>query len=138
MSAVHRRAVSVVVAVAAVLTACSNSEGSVNRRPQSGTATASVVGSVQQITVMAGDDYRFHPATITVHPGEVEVVLKHTGTGAPHNWQLTAFPADFVPTTAAGQTSTASFMAPAPGRYQFVCTIHVRQGQVGTLVVTPR
>jgi plastocyanin len=96
------------------------------------------VGGVQQITITAGDDYRFHPATFTVHPGRVRVVLKHPGTGAPHNWQLSDFPADFVPLTPAGQTSSATFDAPAPGRYRFVCTIHVKLGQVGTMIVTKR
>jgi plastocyanin len=27
-------------------------------------------------------------------------------------------------------------MAPAPGKYTFVCTIHQAQGQIGTLIVT--
>ena len=101
-----------------------------------GSAVASEVNGVQQITITAGDDYRFHPSTFTVHPGKVEVILKHPGTGAPHNWQLSDFAADFVPLTAAGQTSRATFMAPSPGKYQFVCTIHVAQGQVGTMIVS--
>lgn len=116
---------------------CSNSESAVNRRPHTGTATASTVAGVQTVTIEAGDDYRFHPSTIVVHPGTVKIILKHTGTGGPHDWSLTGFPADFVPLTPAGQTSQASFVAPSPGKYQFVCTIHSRQGQTGTLVVTP-
>jgi plastocyanin len=67
----------------------------------------------------------------------VEIILKHTGTGAPHDWQLSGFPADFVPLTNGGQTRMATFVAPAAGRYEFVCTIHVRQGQRGTLIVAP-
>jgi len=126
------------VVVLGVLCACSNQQSPVNRRPRTGSATASAVNGQQQITVEAGDDYRFHPATLTVHPGKIEVILKHTGTGAPHNWQLTQFPADFVPLAAAGQTETATFTAPSPGSYQFVCTIHQKQGQRGTLVVLPR
>ncbi len=121
-----------------VLLAGCTRQGAINRRPVTGTGTASAVAGVQQVTIRAGDDYRFHPATIVVHPGRVEVILVHTGTGAPHNWQLTGFPADFVPLTQAGQTSRASFTTPAPGRYGFVCTIHVQQGQRGTLVVLPR
>lgn len=122
------------VAMVAV-TSCSNTESPVNRNPQSGSAVASTVNGVQQVTIEAGDDYRFHPSTITVHPGRVEIILKHTGTGAPHDWQLTDFPADFVPLTASGEIKMATFIAPAPGRYEFVCTIHVRQGQRGTLIV---
>ncbi len=118
--------------------ACSNDQGATNRRPHTGSATASTVNGVQQVTITAGDDYRFRPSTITVHPGKVEIVLKHPGTGAPHDWQLSKFPADFVPLTAAGQTRTVTFTAPSPGRYQFVCTIHTRQGQLGTMIVTSK
>jgi plastocyanin len=120
------------------LVACTNDKGATNNRPNTGSATASAVSGAQQVTISAGDDYRFHPSTITVHPGKVRIVLKHPGTGGPHNWQLPQFPADFVPLTAAGQTSKATFTAPSPGRYQFICTIHVRQGQRGTLIVTPK
>lgn len=134
MSALRRVACLLAVAGFA-LVGCTNTESPANRRPQSGAATASVIAGVQQVTIQAGDDYRFHPSTITVHPGKVEVILHHPGTGAPHNWQLTGFPADFVPLTAAGQTSRATFIAPAPGRYRFICTIHVAQGQTGTLIV---
>jgi plastocyanin len=138
MLAVVRRCACLLGAAAMALTACSNGQGAVNRRPQSGSATASDTNGVQQITLEAGDDYRFHPSTIIVHPGTVRVVLHHPGTGAPHNWQLVGFPADFVPDTPAGETSQATFVAPSPGRYKFECTIHVAQGQVGTLVVNPR
>jgi plastocyanin len=137
MLAACRRAAVLGAAVILALTACSNHESAVNRRPQSGSATASPANGIQQITIDAGDDYRFHPSTVVVFPGKVQVVLKHTGTGAPHDWQLPQFPADFVPITPAGQTSEATFVAPAPGRYQFVCTIHRAQGQVGTLIVKP-
>lgn len=130
-----RRAACLLAVGGFVLVACTNTQSPANRRPQSGAATASVIAGVQQITIQAGDDYRFHPSTITVHPGKVEVILHHPGTGAPHNWQLTGFPADFVPLTAAGQTSKATFIAPAPGKYRFICTIHVAQGQTGTLIV---
>lgn len=130
-----RRGVRLVAVGMVVLTACSNTQSPVNRRPHSGSAVASAVNGVQQVTIEAGDDFRFHPSTITVHPGRVQIVLKHTGTGASHDWQIPDFPADFVPLTNAGQTRTATFIAPAPGRYEFVCTIHVRQGQWGTLIV---
>jgi plastocyanin len=132
-----RRALVLLATAALALSACSNSQSSVNRRPQSGSATASGVAGVQQITIQAGDDYRFHPSTFTVHPGRVQVILKHPGTGAPHNWSLVGFPADFVPLTPAGDTMQATFIAPSkPGTYKFVCTIHVDQGQVGTMIVT--
>lgn len=115
------------------LAACSSS-ASAPAHPAGG--TASVVNGVQQITVHA-KDFSFTPSTITVHPGKVRIVLVNDGGGAPHDWQVPDFPADFVALTANGQTKEATFTAPAPGRYQFVCTIHIRQGMTGTLVVLP-
>lgn len=127
-----------VAAVVAISTAgCSNTEAGVNRRPHSGSASATVVNGVQQVTLEATDTYRFVPSTIVVHPGPVRIVLVNTGHGAPHTWSLTGFPADFVPLTNAGQTQAATFVAPAPGTYTFVCTIHVKQGQTGQLIVVP-
>ena len=127
----------IAVALVTALAGCSNRQSSINRNPQSGSSTAIAVAGVQQVVVTAGDDYRFTPDTITVHPGRVEITLINKGTGAPHNLSVTGFPADFVPLASAKQTTTATFTAPAPGRYQFVCTIHVAQGQTGTLVVVP-
>jgi plastocyanin len=132
-----RRVLACFVAGALLLGACSNTESPVNRRPHSGTATATVVNGVQQVRITAGDLYRFSPSTIVVHPGMVRIVLVNTGTGAPHNWTLSDFPADFVPAAGLGRTRTATFIAPSPGKYQFVCTFHARQGQTGTLVVEP-
>ena len=124
-----------VVIAAAAVSACTNSEPAVNREPHTGSATASVVNGLQQVRIEAGNDYRFHPSTVTVHPGRVRVVLVNTGSGAPHDWQLPRYPRDYVPQIGARQTASDTFTAPRPGRYQFICTIHVQQGQVGTLIV---
>jgi plastocyanin len=122
--------------VAGALVACSNRESSANRQPHNGSGTATVVNGVQQITLHA-TDFRFSPSTITVHPGAVVVILVNDGGGAPHNFSVRGFPADFVPLTADGQTKQASFTAPSPGTYEFVCTIHTKQGMTGKLVVLP-
>ena len=119
-----------------VVAGCSNTQSSANRQPYLGSATASLVDGVQQITLRASD-YRFQPSTITVHPGQVRVIVVNEGQGAPHDWQLPTIPLDYVPLASGGQTKQATFTAPAPGRYQFVCTIHRNQGMTGTLVVTP-
>jgi plastocyanin len=125
------------VVLPAILTACSNTESPINRTPHTGTATASPgAGGVQTVTITAGNDYRFHPSTIVVHPGRVRIMLVNEGSGAPHNWSLAGFPVAYVPNAQAGQTRTVSFNAPSPGKYRFVCTIHERQGQTGTMVVT--
>lgn len=131
----RHRGAAVGFALVLLCAACTNTEPARTAAPVSGSATASLVAGVQQVRIEAGDDYRFHPATITVQPGPVRIVLKHTGSGAPHDWQLSGFPKDFVPLVQPGETHSATFTAPAPGSYRFICTIHVQQGQVGTLIV---
>ena len=138
------RAVPAVLAaalVAAFASGCSNGESAPQKRPQAGTGTASAVAGVQQITVVTGADLRFHPSTLVVHPGKVEIILENKVSGGsggpPHNLQVSGLPGAFVPLTAAGDVGTVTFTAGAPGRYRFVCTIHVQQGQTGTLVVVP-
>jgi plastocyanin len=133
----RRLIVLTITGAAAALCACTNGQPAVNREPHPGSVTASVTNGVQRVRMEAGNDYRFHPSTVTVHPGKVQIVLVNTGTGAPHDWQLPRYPADFVPQIGAHETSSDTFTAPSPGRYQFVCTIHERQGQVGTLIVAP-
>ena len=132
-----RRTVAVVAAAVLGVAGCTNSQSPVNASPHTGTATASLVAGVQQVTITVGADDRFHPSTIVVHRGKVEIVLKHDAEGAPHDWSLTGFPADYVPTATGGQSRTASFIAPSPGKYRFVCTIHAKLGMTGTLVVEP-
>jgi plastocyanin len=124
-------------ALALVLTGCGGSNGK-SATSSGPVASASTVDGAQQVTIRTGDDLRFHPDSISVHPGQVRVVLVNEGKGPPHDWQLPKMPAAFVPLASAGQTKEATFTAPTPGRYQFVCTIHVRQGQVGTLIVADR
>jgi plastocyanin len=124
-----------VLAGTAAVGACSNSQPAVNREPHPGSVTASVSDGVQRVRITAGNDYRFHPSTVTVRPGRVQIDLINTGSGAPHDWQLPKFPHDYVPLVGAHQSATETFTAPRPGRYEFVCTIHVRQGQIGTLIV---
>jgi len=132
------RVVAAAGCAAALLAGCSNTQASVNRRPQGGSATATVIDGAQQIIVKAGDTYRFDPSTITVHPGRVTVILINDGHGAPHNWTLTGLPGAATPLASAGQTQSATFTAPAPGTYGVVCTIHEKQGQTGKLVVLPQ
>ena len=119
------------------LSACSNREPSVNKRPHGGSTTASAVDGLQTITVDATNTYRFNPSTITVHPGLVRIELHNVGkngVGAPHDWALPTVSVT-TPLVSAGKVDTVTFMAPSPGHYTFVCTIHRKQGQTGTLVV---
>lgn len=136
-----RRALTIPLAALSVASAavagCSNTTASVNRRPHTGATTASVVDGLQRVTVDANDLYRFDPSTITVHPGRVEIELVNVGTGAPHNWSLPVVSGAATTLTPTGEHSFVTFTAPAPGKYTYVCTIHVKQGQTGTLVVLP-
>src|SRR5690348_5030283 len=85
-------------AVVFAVSACSNTTASVNRRPQTGTATATIgPDGIRQVTIEATYTYRFVPSTLYVHPGKVRVTLVHVGLGAPHNLQVTDFPSDYVP-----------------------------------------
>jgi len=129
-------AVSFAVAASLALAGC-QTQSAINREPHTGSTTASASAGVQDVVITTDQRYRFTPSTITVHPGKVRITLKHVGTGAPHDWSLQGFPADYVPLVSAGQTKSVDFLAPAPGTYKFVCTIHVPQGQTGTLVVLP-
>lgn len=128
--------IAVIAAAAAAAAGCSNSQPAVNREGHPGTATATTQDGVQQLTVTTGSDFRFHPSTVVVHPGPVVIHLINNGAGEPHNWTL---PVVNAATALVGpaQQGTVRFTAPGPGRYQVVCTIHVRQGQTGTLVVVP-
>ena len=91
-------------------------------------ATASDVGGLATITIKTGPDRRFHPNTITVHPGpgaaRPENRVQHAA-GEPHNLTFDTFRAGTLPLIRPGQQTSTTFTAPAPGRYQFVCTIHV-------------
>ena len=140
MSRIGVAAVSLALAAGAVA-GCSNSESAQQKEPVSGSGTASAVNGVQQITVVTGADLRFHPSTLVVHPGKVEIILQNKVSGGsggpPHNLLISGLPGAFVPLTASGDVGKVTFTAGKVGRYHFVCTIHVQQGQTGTLVVEP-
>jgi plastocyanin len=126
------------VAALALLVSCSNRQSPTNKRPHNGTGTASMVAGAQVVTITSGVDLRFHPSTIVVHPGRVRIVLVNTsqaGAGPPHNVVFSGLPAADVPLATAGETQSVTFTAPAPGTYNFVCSIHARQGQSGKLIV---
>ena len=121
----------------ALLLAGCQTQSSINQEPHSGSTTASMTAGVQDVEITTDQSYRFKPSTITVHPGKVRITLKHVGTGAPHDWSLQGLPAAYVPLVNPGQSKAIEFTAPSPGTYTFVCTIHIAQGQTGTLVVLP-
>ena len=114
-----------------ILAGCSSSH------PTAAAATGS--DGVQAVTFRTTDDFRFVPASATVHTGKVRITLTDAGS-YPHN---ISFPA--LHTTSAsvsgspGQTSTSLLLTFAtPGRYSFVCTYHSTAGMKGQLVVLKR
>jgi plastocyanin len=130
------RGLALLVSAGMLLAGCQD-QSAINRNPHTGTSTATTQNGVQSVVITTGDNYRFDPSTITVHPGKVRISLEHKGNGAPHDWQLQGLPAASVPLTTSGQSKSVEFVAPAPGTYTFICSIHVKQGQTGTLVVLP-
>jgi plastocyanin len=120
-----------------VMVACGGSEETAVAEPVS-------------ISVSGSDSFVFDPATVTVKTGQ-EVTLRFENEGAlQHSWVLIrntteadgATDADAVQgiTTGpveSGETSSLTFIAPAAGTYQIVCTIvgHATGGMVGELIV---
>ena len=117
---------------------CSNAQAPINKEPHTGVAVARLTHGVQLVIVRAGSDFRFHPSTIIVHQGIVRIVLRNTeprSGGPPHDLQVTGLPGVGVPLTYPAGAAEDTFRAPRPGRYRFICTIHVNQGQTGVLIV---
>ena len=125
------------------LAACSNEQSATAKRPQSGTGTATAESNgVQRIVVDTGPDLRFHPSTLVVHPGKVQIVLRNmrmgSSGGPPHNLKVYGIPGGaYIPDIQEGQDASTTFTVTKPGRYHMVCLLHVQQGQTGTLVVRP-
>jgi len=93
-------------------------------------------GGVQSVTIGASDDFRFTPAEVHVHSGQVRITLVDKGS-YPHN---IAFPAlgktSASVSGSSGQTWAMLLMTfTRPGRYHFVCTYHSSAGMKGSLVV---
>lgn len=134
------RCVAAAAALSALVGGCSNREAAINKEPHTGVEVARLTHGVQLAVVRTGSDFRFHPATIIVHQGIVRIVLRNTeprSGGPPHDLQVTGLPGVAVPLTYPGGAAEDTFRAPRPGRYRFICTIHVNQGQTGVLIVRP-
>jgi len=81
------------------------------------------------------EDFRFVPAEIRVKAGQrVNLQVTNRG-GVPHDLAIPAL--RFHAEAAAGQQTTAGFVAPRAGVYEFYCSVpgHREAGMVGRLVV---
>jgi plastocyanin len=112
--------------------------GEVGGQPPAASTAPGTEAPGQTVDVTVGTDtgaeLRFEPAEVTVRAGaEVRLTFANQST-IPHNLtfqgDITAATATVVP---AGASETITFTAPAPGQYQFVCTLH--PGMSGTLIV---
>jgi plastocyanin len=93
-------------------------------------------GAAVEITVATdtGSELRFDPVDVQVQAGaQVRLTFENRST-VPHNLTF-ADPIKAATATivAAGTSETIEFVAPAPGSYQFHCTLH--PGMSGTLTV---
>ena len=82
------------------------------------------------VTVEVGDNF-FRQQTVTVAVGDT-VTWTHTGQ-RPHD--VTARDGTFASPRNMQNGQTYSYTATTPGVYEYVCTLHERAGQVGTLIV---
>ena len=78
----------------------------------------------------------FVQQTLTVHSGQaVTVNFNNTDSGIAHNATFQVPGAPQTDTCTGPCSYSFSFTAPAPGTYQFICTVHSYAGMKGTLVV---
>jgi plastocyanin len=88
------------------------------------------------VVIKVNDGMSFTPSTVTVGVGTTDLKVENVGS-IPHNLAIPDFNVA-SPTVNGGQTVTVAVHAKRPGRYPFVCTLHVMNGMVGTLVVRAR
>jgi plastocyanin len=85
--------------------------------------------------VKVNDGMSFIPSTLTIGTGNTDIKIDNVGS-IPHNLSIPTLNVS-SPTVNGGQTVTVVVHVRKPGRYPFVCTLHVMNGMVGTLVVRP-
>jgi plastocyanin len=118
-------------ALAALLVAaCAVSVPSGDARPGSTAASSTL-----EIRTGDGTDRRFVPAASTVSAGRAVRVVFHNRSSEAHNLSFTGALEHIRTRTIMepGTSETLSFVAPGPGAYPFVCTVHV--GMAGQLIV---
>jgi plastocyanin len=90
------------------------------------------------VTEAGAGKYRFVPSQITLRTGKVRITFQNTDV-TPHNLTFNTLSQGghrvAVPTLRGGGEESVDFTVSTPGQYQFVCTLHERLGQTGTLTV---
>lgn len=98
-----------------------------------GTATTGSNG-VQHITVKGDENMQFTPNVIKAHPGKLTITLVTTG-ATPHDLQVTKLHAN-TGMVKKGKPGEVEVDLSSAGRYDFVCTYHVRQHMTGVIEVS--
>ena len=83
--------------------------------------------------VKVNDGMSFIPSTLTIGTGTTNIKIENVGS-IPHNLAIPSLNVS-SPTVNGGESATVIVHVKKPGRYPFVCTLHVMNGMVGTLVV---
>jgi plastocyanin len=98
--------------------------------------SASAGGGTSNLTIgtKTGDELEFDPDEVSVPAGARVSVTFENRSALPHNLTFSE-PINVAtgPAVAPGASETIEFAAPAPGDYEFHCTIHA--GMQGTLTV---
>lgn len=135
-----------VVLAAISLAACAGpgarvATGSVTRAavqaPGPFTPNGEASGASGKVASQMTDAMKFSPNVIKVKAGQsVAVELKNTGMTI-HNFIAPALGVDAPAKASGGQTVTATFTAPAAGRYEFWCNEpgHAEAGMIGQVIV---
>jgi len=93
--------------------------------------TSAPAPDTQIVKVSIGDDMRFDPASISVRPGKVRVILT-TGGQVAHTFTAPGLGVNSgnIP---GGKSVTLDFNVPKVGEYPFYCAYHRSQGMTGTI-----
>ena len=102
-----------------------------------GTAAATPTPIAQRVEVALAE-FSFKPAELHVKTGAQVTAVATNGGVRKHTFTIPLLKAD-TGEIAGGASANLSFTAPAPGRYNFLCTVgsHAEEGMVGVLVVDP-
>jgi plastocyanin len=117
------------------LGACSNNRESAQARAPVHTETANAkvaADGVQEVTITGNERFRFVPSTIKARPGPLRIVLMNSGT-TPHDLEVEG--AGQGTGLVAGGERAQITVNLKPGRYRFVCTLHIRLHMMGTIIV---
>lgn len=126
-------ATALVLPLTGMLLAACGSSGHRAQAPGS-SESATVRNGVQQLTVVAGNDLRFHQTALHAHTGKVKITLDVTG-DVPHDLLLANGPAANTSTgTVSKGTRSVVLTFTKPGTYNFLCTIHPQM--TGTITIS--